>query len=305
MAKENKKFWKRLFSCWQLYVMLLPTLIYFLIFSYVPMAGIQIAFRNYTFKGGIWGSAWIGLDHFERFFASPQFRTLIVNTLKITLTNLIFGFPFPIILAIVFNEARFVKLKKFVQTLTYAPHFISTVVFCSMILLFLSPSNGLINMLIEKLGGAPVDFMGKSEMFVPVMIISGIWQNCGWNAIVYIAALSGVDQQLHEAARIDGANRMQKIWYIDIPGILPTIVILFIMNCGNIMSVGYEKVYLLQNSMNISASEVISTYVYKVGLLSAQYSYSTAIGLFNSLVNVILLLIVNKIAKRFGETSLF
>ena len=147
--------------------------------------------------------------------------------------------------------------------------------------------------------------MGKSDMFVPVMIISGIWQNCGWNAIVYIAALSGVDQQLHEAARIDGANRLQKIWYIDIPGILPTIVILFIMNCGNLMSVGYEKVYLLQNSMNISASEVISTYVYKVGLLSAQYSYSTAIGLFNSVVNVILLLIVNKIAKRFGETSLF
>lgn len=304
-AVNRKKLYKRILSCWQLYVMLLPTFIYFLVFCYAPMFGIQIAFKNYTFRAGIFGSDWVGLKHFLVFWKSPQFATLLTNTLRITLANLIFGFPFPIILAIIFNECRFKKYRSVIQTLTYAPHFISTVVFCSMILLFLSPTNGVINKFIQLLGGNAIDFMGKSELFVPIMTVSGIWKNCGWGAIIYFAALAGVDQELHEAARIDGANRLQKIWHIDLPSILPTIVILFIMNCGSILSLGYEKIYLLQNSMNLSVSEVISTYVYKVGLLSRQYSYSAAIGLFNSVINITLLIIVNTISKRVSEISMF
>lgn len=304
--KSTGKSWlKQFIRSWQLYVLLLPALVYFFIFCYMPIAGIQIAFRDYTAIGGIWNSAWVGVKHFQRFFASIQFETLLLNTVKLSVYSLLWGFPFPIILAILLNETRHTRLKKVVQTLTYAPHFISTVVLVSMITLFLSPTNGIVNKVVAELGGTAKDFMGSEELFRPIYIISGIWQDCGWSSIIYIAALAGVDQELYEAAQIDGANRLQKIWYIDIPGILPTAVTIFIMNCGNILNVGYEKVYLMQNSLNQSASEIISTYVYKVGLVKAQFSYTTAIGLFNSVINLCLLLAVNKIAKKTSDVSLF
>ena len=292
-------------KCWQLYVLLLPTVVYLLIFNYSPMAGIQIAFKNYKFSKGIWDSAWVGLKHFKTFFHSVQFSTLMINTVKISVYSLLFGFPFPILLALLLNECKSVKLKKVVQTLTYAPYFISTVVLVSMLSMFLSPSTGIINKIIEFFGGTAFDFMGSAQAFRSVYVISGIWQGMGWSSIIFIAALAGIDPQLHEAAEIDGANRLQRIWHINLPGILPTAVIVFIMSCGSVMSVGFEKVYLMQNSLNQTTSEIISTYVYKMGIQNAQYSYTTAIGLFNSLINLVLLLIVNRISKKAADISLF
>lgn len=304
-AKKDKGVVSKIKKSWQLYVLLFPTVLYLLIFNYAPMAGIQIAFRDYKFSQGIWGSAWVGLKYFKTFFESVQFTALMSNTVKISVYSLIFSFPFPIILALLLNESRSIRLKKVVQTLTYAPYFISVVVLVSMLSMFLSPSTGIINKVIEFFGGTPYDFMGSKSAFRSVYIISGIWQGIGWNSIIFIAALAGIDLQLHEAAQIDGANRLQRIWHINLPGILPTAMIVFIMNCGSIMSVGYEKVYLMQNSMNLSVSEVISTYVYKMGIQKAQYSYTTAIGLFNSLINLIILLVVNNVSKKVSDVSLF
>ncbi len=292
-------------KCWQLYVLLIPAVVYLFIFHYLPMAGIQIAFRDYKFSRGIWNSAWVGLKHFRTFFESVQFGTLMTNTIKISVYALLLGFPFPILLALLLNESRNVRLKKAVQTLTYAPYFISTVVMVSMLSMFLSPSVGIVNRIIGFFGGAPYDFMGSAKAFRSVYVISGIWQGTGWSSIIFIAALAGIDPQLHEAAEIDGAGRLQRIWHINLPGILPTAVIVFIMNCGSIMSVGFEKVYLMQNSMNQSTSEIIATYVYKMGIQKTQYSYTTAIGLFNSLINLVLLLIVNHISKKASEISIF
>lgn len=306
MEKVNKPSrWNRMKRCWQLYVLLLPAVVYLFIFNYLPMAGIQIAFRNYKFSEGIWGSAWVGLKHFLTFFNSIQFSTLLENTVKISVYALVFGFPIPILLALLLNESKSVWLKKIVQSLTYAPYFISTVVLVSMLSLFLSPSTGVINKVIEFFGGTAYDFMGSASAFRSVYVISGIWQGAGWSAIIFIAALAGIDPQLHEAAEIDGANRLQRIWHINLPGIIPTAITVFILNCGSIMSVGFEKVYLMQNSMNQTTSEIIATYVYKMGILNTQYSYTTAIGLFNSLINLFLLIIANQISKKVADISLF
>jgi len=301
----KKSFLWKIVHCWQLYVMLLPAIIFFILFHYVPLAGVQIAFRDYKAMDGIWGSKWVGLKYFKRFVSSVQFKTLIWNTLNLSLTNLFAGFPLPILFAIILNEIRSQKVKKAVQNVTYAPHFISTVVVVGMLSMFLAPKTGIINFFIEALGGTATDFMGKAKAFVPIYVISDLWQNLGWNVIIYAAALTNVDVQLYDAAKIDGANRLQKIWHVDIPSILPTAVLLLILKCGNVLSVGYEKTYLMQNSLNLSTSEIISTYVYKVGLIKAQYSYTAAIGLFNSVVNVTLLVIVNRIAKKIGDISLF
>lgn len=301
----KKTCWQKMLHSWQLYVLLLPTVVYLLIFNYLPMAGIQIAFKDYKMSKGIWDSAWVGMKHFNYFFNSVQFENLMVNTIKLSVYALLLGFPLPIILALLLNESKNLKLKKAVQSLTYAPYFISTVVLVSMLSLFLSPSTGVINKVIELLGGQAIDFMGSERMFRPVYILSGIWQGTGWSSIIFIAALAGIDPQLHEAAEIDGANRLQRIWHINIPGILPTMVIVFILSCGSIMSVGFEKAFLMQNSMNQGASEIIATYVYKLGIQKAQYSYTTAIGLFNSLINLVLLVIVNKISKKVADISLF
>ena len=290
---------------YQLYLLILPVIGYFLIFHYGPMYGVQIAFRNYSVRRGIWGSNWIGFEHFRAFFSSYYFGTVLSNTLLISLYTLLAGFPAPIFLALFLNEVTYKPFKKTVQTVTYAPHFISTVVMTSMIILFLSPQAGFVNKFIEMLGRKPVYFLGIESMFKSVYVLSGVWQSTGWGSIIYMAALAGIDPQLHEAAVMDGAGRLRRIWHINIPGILPTAVILLIMNSGQLMNVGFEKIYLLQNDLNRSASEVISTLVYQQGLIKMNYSYSTAVGLFNSVINCMLLLTVNQIARRVGETSLW
>lgn len=289
----------------QLYLLILPSLVYFIVFHYAPMYGVQIAFKDFIASKGIFGSPWVGLEHFMRFFSSFYFWQLIKNTIGISILSLIANFPFPIILALLLNEVKEGLFKRTIQIITYAPHFISTVVLVGIILAFLSPQNGIINQFLVLLGGERVNFMVNPRLFKPIYVLSGIWQHCGWGSIIYLAALSNVDIQLHESAMIDGASRLQRIWHINIPGIIPTMIILLILNAGFIMNVGFEKVFLLQNPLNIETSEVISTYVYKVGLLQAQYSFSAAVGMFNSVINFTLLVIVNRIARYASEISLW
>ncbi len=290
---------------YELYLFLAPTLLYFAVFHYGPMYGVQIAFKDFMASKGIWGSPWVGLVHFQRFFNSYLSWSLIANTLVLSLAQLAFGFPVPIILALLLNQMTNARFKSTVQTVTYAPHFISTVVMVGMLLVFLSPRNGLVNYLIQALGVEPVFFMGKQEWFRPLYVASGIWQSSGWSSIIYLAALSGVDPQTHEAAVIDGATKLQRILYVDVPGIIPTAVVLLILNMGQIMSVGFEKAFLMQTPLNLAASEIISTYVYKVGLLNVQFSFSAAVGLFNSAVNVVLITAVNSISRRVSAISLW
>lgn len=302
---SKNKILKSLKKNYQLYIFLLPAILYFLIFQYGPMYGIQIAFKNFLPTKGIWGSPWVGFKHFRNFFGSHYFPVLIKNTLGISLYSLVAGFPIPIILALMINEVKNKHFKKLVQNVTYAPHFISTVVMVGMLMTFLSPTSGIINTFIKALGGEPIAFMSKSSMFKDIYVWSGIWQNAGWGTIIYLATLAGIDPSLHEAAIVDGATRLQRILYINIPGITPTMVIMLIMNAGGIMSVGFEKIYLMQNPLIMETSDVISTYVYRLGLLNAQYSFSSAVGLFNAVINFILLVTVNTIARRLSETSLW
>ena len=288
-----------------LYLLLLPAVLYALIFLYAPMGGVLIAFKDYSPTKGIFGSPWVGLKYFLRFFNSYNFGEIFYNTLSLSVYNLVAQFPIPIVFALLLNQMRHRRFKKVVQTVSYAPHFISMVVLVGMLNVFLSPSTGVVNALIKALGGNAVYFLGKAELFRPVYVWSGVWQDTGRSAIIYIAALSGIEQELHEAAMVDGASKLQRTLYIDIPGIMPTAVIMLILNLGRIMSVGFEKAYLMQNTLNISASEIISTYVYKVGLLNAQFSLSTAIGLFNSVISCVLVVSVNYIARRYSDTSLW
>jgi len=290
---------------WQLWLMMVPAIVYMLLFVYKPMGGVLIAFQDYSLKKGIWGSEWVGFDNFTRLFKSYWFPIILKNTLTISLLSLILSFPAPIILALAANEIRSEKRKRLFQTVSYAPHFISTVVVCGMITVFLSPESGVINFLLKAIGGEAYAFLAKPNAFKWVYVISGIWQTIGWSAIIYIAALSGVDKNLLEAAEIDGANRIQRIRYVNLPVLVPTIVIMFILRCGSILSVGYEKVYLLQNTANLSASEVISTYVYKMGLEKADFGFSTAVNLFNNVINCIVLILSNKISKKVSGSSLF
>ena len=290
---------------WQLYLFLLPTVIYFLLFRFYPLYDLQLAFKNYRVIDGIAGSPWVGLDNFRRFFTTADFGKLMGNTLSVSVVTLIFTFPLPIILALLLNQLPSLRYKKIVQTTVYAPHFISTVVMVGMIFLFTSPSSGLINKIMEAFGGKAVHFTAEPGWFVPLYVISEIWQSTGWGSILYLAALAGVSPELHEAALVDGANKFQRVWHIDIPGILPTIVIMMILNAGKIMNVGFEKAYLMQTSLNIKASEIIATYVYKRGVLKSQISLSTAVGLFDSVVNMILVLSVNWISRKVTDSSLF
>lgn len=303
--KKKSTRWKQVTQNWELYLLIAPAFFYFLIFHYGPMYGIQIAFKNFIPAKGIWGSPWVGFDHFTRFFDSYYFWDLLWNTLSISLYELAVGFPLPIILALAFNEIRTGFFKKSVQTVTYAPHFISMVVMAGIIITFLSPSTGIINHMIQWFGFEPINFLTDPKWFKTMYVLSGVWQGTGWGTIIYLAALSGVDPQLHEAAIVDGASRWQRILNINIPAILPTITILMILNMGGILGVGYEKILLLQNSLNMSSSDVISTFVYRSGLVDAQYSFSTAVGLFNSVINAALLIIVNQIARKTSENSLW
>ena len=304
LTTKRKSPWARLLHSWQLYVLLLPALLYLAIFHYGPMYGLQIAFRDYIPNLGITGSPWVGMKHFRTFFNSPQCYITIKNTLAISLFYLVVSFPMPIILALLLNDCPVVWYKKTVQNLTYIPHFISVVVLVGRVINFTSPTSGVINKLIELLGGEKINFMSKPVGSGRCMYCREYGNRPG-GIIIYLAALSSIDPELYESAKIYGASRLGCVWHISIPGILPTANILLILNCGRIMNVGFEKVFLMQNALNLSASEVISTYVYKVGLLSAQYSYTSAIGLFNSLINCLLLLMANGISRRIGETSLF
>ena len=289
---------------WELYLFVLPAVIYFLVFHFYPMYGVQIAFKEYIATRGIWGSPWVGFEHFSRFFNAYFFWDLIRNTLLINIYQLAL-FPVSIIVALSINELRHGFFKSSVQTITYAPHFISVVVMAGMIIALLNPVTGILNVIIQKLGGQPIGFLTEPAWFKTVFVLSGEWQNLGWGAIIYLAALAGIDPQLHEAAKVDGASRLQRIWHINLPGILPTIIILLILNMGSFMAIGFEKIYLLQNPLNMESSDVIQTYVYRSGLLQAQYSYSAAVGLFNSLINFALLISFNQIARKMGETSLW
>ncbi len=295
---------KRIKRHWELYLIVLLPVIHVLIFRYAPMYGIQIAFKDFIITKGIMGSPWAGLKYFKQLFSTYQFQRILANTLGISLLSVALGFPVPIILAVALNEARNAAFKKTVQMVTYAPYFISTVVMVGMLLMILS-SNGIVSQIIQRLGGKPVNVMSLPESFKLVYVLSGIWQGAGYGAVIYLAALSGIDPQLHEAAIIDGANKLQRIWNIDLPGIMPTAVIVLILNLGQVMNVGFEKIFLMQNPLNMRTSDVISTYVYRTGLVGAQYSFATAVGLFNSVVNLILIIIVNQIAKRVSETSLW
>lgn len=303
---SRSKIWRRsIRKNWDLYLLILPVIVYFFIFDYIPMYGVQIAFKNFIAAKGIWASDWIGFDHFKRFFDSYYFWRLIWNTFSISLYQLAVGFPVPLLLALLINEIGGKTFKRFLQTVTYAPHFLSTVVMVGLIFIFLSPQNGIVNQLIVFFGGQPISFMTESGWFKSIYVWSGVWQGMGWSSIIYLAALAGIDPSLHEAARVDGANRLRRIWHINLPGIMPTVVILLILNVGQVMSVGFEKIYLMQNNLNLESSDVISTYVYTQGILGAQYSFAAAVGLFNSVINVILLVTVNQIAKKVNETSLW
>lgn len=292
---------------WQLYVMLIPTIAYFVIFRYIPMLGIQIAFKDFIPMQGIWGSHFVGFKHFVRFFNGYYAGRLIWNTLSLSFIQLIFSFPIPIILALLLNEVRSQRYKKIAQTVSYAPHFLSTVVIVGLMTSLLSPRNGVVNTGLMALGliKEPLYFITEENWFKPLYILSTIWQETGWNAVVYMSALAAVDTQLYEAARVDGAGRFRCIINITIPNIAPTMITMLILNCGKVMNVGFEKAFLMQNDLNIAASDIITTYVYRMGIMQGQYSFGTAVGLFNSVVNTTLILCVNAISKRVSETSLW
>ena len=306
-AKKN--IWERISMevkrHWQLYLMLVLPVTYLIIFAYLPMGGAIIAFKDYSIRGGIWGSDWVGLKHFKNFFTTPDFSNLMRNTLALSLYSLIISFPMPILLALAINEMRGRHYKKVVQMVTYLPYFISTVVLVGIMQNILSVRTGLVNNVITLLGGTAVDFMGKPELFRSLYVWSGVWQGMGYSAVIYIAALASVDTSQVEAAIIDGAGRFARVWNVDIPAIMPTIVIQLILAVGSIMSLGFEKVYLMQNPVNMQFSEIISTFVYKRGLINFQYSYATAVGVFNSVCNLVLIVLANMFSKKVNETSLW
>ena len=304
MKRQN--LWKRMKKCYMLYLFLLPAVLMIAVFCYAPMYGVLMAFQNYSPSKGITGSSWVGLKWFRTFFNMPRFWQIVKNTLTLSIYSLIAGFPIPVILALMINSVRNSKFQKVTQTVTYMPHFISVVIMGGMLTTFLSQRSGFLSHILTFLG-APDDafYMGDAKAFPHLYVWSGIWQDMGWSSIIYLAALAGVDQSLHEAAKVDGATKLQRIWHVDIPAIVPTMIILLIMSVGSIMSVGYEKVFLMQNDLNSTVSEVISTYVYKIGLKQQQYSYSAAIGLFNNGINFVLLVVVNKVSKKLSGSSLW
>ncbi len=298
---RQKTLLERMGAHWQLYLMLLIPVVLTIIYKYIPMYGIQIAFRDYKSVRGMWDSDWVGMKWFVRFFSSPNCLRMIKNTVLLSFYSLLWSFPIPIILALLINQLRFNKFKRTVQTILYAPHFISVMVVCGMLRVFLSPSGGLINLI----AGTSIDFLTESDAFRTIYIASGIWQDAGWGIIVYMATLANIDTSHYEAAKIDGASMFQRIRYIDLPELVPQIVLMLIMSAGNLMNVGFEKVFLLQTDLNKATSDVIAVYVYQQGIEHAKYSYSTAVGLFNTVVNIVLLIVVNKITSRISEDVSF
>ena len=298
-APGGKRLGKRVMDNWQLYLLLLIPIVITVIYKYIPMYGIQIAFRDFKATRGYAGSEFVGLEWFERFFAAPTFGRMIKNTVLLSLYGLLWSFPIPIILSLCINQLRFHRYKRVVQTVLYAPHFISTMVICGMIRVFLSPSGGLINLLL----GSSVDFLTQSNAFRTIYIASGVWQDAGWGCIIYLATLSNIDTALYEAAKVDGASVFQRILNVDIPALLPMAILMFIMSAGSLMNVGFEKVWLLQTDLNKATSDVIAVYVYQQGIENAKYSYSTAVGLFNTVINLFLLFVVNKISSKASDVD--
>lgn len=296
---------RRIWAARELYLLLLIPLVWYAVFRYAPLYGIQIAFQDYRPARGFWGSTWVGMRHFTRFFNSFYCERVISNTLIINFASLLIGFPVPILFALMLNEIKQERYKKLLQNVTYIPHFLSTVVLVSILQLIFNPNTGVYNSLRKLFGLETTNYFAMASAFKPMYILSGLWQNMGWDSILYIAALAGIDPALYEAATIDGATRMQKIRFISIPSIMGTITIMLLLRCGQIMNIGYEKVLLMQNGLNQSSSDVISTYVYRVGMLEGNYSYSTAINLFNSLCNVVLLSSANLLSRKMGGNSLW
>lgn len=291
---------------WQLWVMLLPAMLYIFIFCYVPMYGIQLAFRDYDFTKGLTGGNWAGLKYFKQYFESPMFFTTLRNTFIIAFTSIVVGFPAPIILAMIINQIRNKSWKRIVQTTVYIPYFISVVVLVSMLNIMFQNNSGVLGNLLKELHivAQNTNIVGDEKTFVPLYVLSGVWQSMGWNSIIFLASLSSVDTQLYDACKIDGANRWQTMIHIDFQAILPTVMIILIMNMGNVLNVAFDKVYLMQNSLNLGISQVISTYVYSVGIKSSQFSFGTAVGLFNTLINFIFLLLTNWLSKKATGTGL-
>jgi len=299
-----KRYLRGMAEDWQLYALIVLPVIWIFLMSYVPMNGLLMSFQDYKIKKGIWNSPWVGLKHYIKFINYPGFWKILTNTARISFYDLL-TFPLAVILALLINELNSTKLKKTVQMVTYMPHFISTVVVCSMVTLFTHRTNGLFNNVIELLGGERQSFLENAALFPSIYVWSGVWQSLGWNSIIYLSALAGVSPELVEAAQIDGASRFQIVRHVNIPCIMPTFIITLILRCGSILNVGYEKILLLQNPLNLDTSQVISTYVYELGLLGGQYSYSSAVGMFNTIINVFCLMMVNYIAGRVSEVSLW
>lgn len=304
-ASRSVRFRRYIARAWPFYLLILPAFLDVLIFKYFPMYGVQIGFRRYKAAFGIWGSEWVGLKYFQQFLEMPNFWGLIRNTLLLSMYCLVFGFPVPILLALMLNEQRSLRLKKATQMITYMPHFISTVAVVGIIEFMVDRQAGVINVLRGAVGLEGINFMGRSSAFRPMYVISDIWQHTGWSAIIYLAALAGVDTEALEAARIDGADRLQIIRYINIPAILPTIVVMLVLRCGSLLNVGFEKVYLMQNSLNLDVSEIIATYTYRMGILEGQFSYTTAIGLFNNVINAAILVLVNYVSRKISGSALW
>ncbi len=299
LARPRGDLRRRLAENWQLYLLLLIPVVLTFVYKYIPMYGIQIAFRDFKASRGYAGSEWVGWYWFKRFFSAPTFGRMIANTVLISLYSLLWSFPIPIILSLMINQLNHARYKRVVQTVLYAPHFISVMVICGMIKIFLSPSGGLINLIL----GTSVDFLTESTAFRTIYIASGIWQDAGWGCIIYLATLANVDPGLYEAAKVDGASVFQRIRHIDLPALLPMAILNLIMAAGGLMNVGFEKVWLLQTDLNKATSDVIAVYVYEQGIQNAKYSYSTAVGLFNTVINIVLLLIVNKIASKASDVE--
>ena len=300
----HQKFWGKMWANRYIYLMILPVIIYYILFHYWPMVWLRIAFYDFKILKGFEGSKFVGLKHFRSFMHNPDFLKIIWNTLYLNILSLAFAFTAPIIFALLLNELAGGKFKKSVQTISYLPHFLSMVVVVSMIKNILSPSMGIVNAIIKNMGGEEIYFIGEPKYFRPIMIISGIWQEIGWGSIIYLSALSGIDQELYEAAVIDGAGRFKQVLYITLPGIAQTIVVMLILRIGTLLSVGFEKVYLLQNPHNLGVSEVLSTYIYKRGMINNNYSLATAVGMFNGVISLILVGLANKLSKKYTEVSL-
>jgi putative aldouronate transport system permease protein len=303
--KPKHVLWKRILVRYELYLMLTIPVIWYILFKYVPMYGITIAFKDFSATKGILGSSWVGMKHFERFFSSVYFWDLLWNTFSLSLFQLVIGFPVPIFLALLVNEIRSRWLQKLLQNTTYIPHFLSIIVLVGMLNIFLDPNTGKLNQIITALGLDTIDFMKKADWFQSIFVTSGIWQHMGWGSIIYLAALSGIDPTLYEAAKMDGATRLQRVLHVSIPGILPTIIILFILQIGQLMDVGFEKALLMQNPLNASKSDILPTFVYKNGIQGGQFSYTAAAGLFNAVIDFTLLVLVNWYARKKTDSSLW